>query len=89
LPARSQESNRLAELRRVGVWAFHGAKDPVVPVEESQRMVDAFKQAGVPEVRFTVYPEAAHNAWTETYNNPELYAWLLEHQKRAPAGATE
>src|SRR5205085_8699288 len=25
-------------LKPLGVWAFHGAKDPVVPLEESQRM---------------------------------------------------
>ena len=60
-------------LKSLGVWAFHGAKDPVVPVQESQRMVDLLKKMGVQEVKFTVYPEADHNSWTETYNNPELY----------------
>jgi predicted peptidase len=68
-------------LKTLGIWAFHGAKDPVVPLEESQRMVNALKQAGVPEVKFTVYPEAQHDSWTETYNNPELYDWLLKHQR--------
>jgi len=29
-----------------------------------------------------VYPEAGHDAWTETYNNPELYKWLMEQQKK-------
>ena len=27
-------------LKSLGVWAFHGGKDPVVPLEESERMVD-------------------------------------------------
>ena len=27
---------------------------------------------------------AEHDSWTEAYNNPELYKWLLEH-KRAGA----
>lgn len=69
-------------LRSLGVWAFHGAKDPVVPVQESQRMVDALKKVGVGEVKFTVYPEAQHDSWTETYKNPELYRWLLQHERR-------
>ncbi len=69
-------------LRSLGVWAFHGAKDPVVPLVESQRMVDAFKKAGVKEVKLTVYPEADHNSWTETYNNPEFYEWMLKHQRQ-------
>jgi predicted peptidase len=68
-------------LKTLGVWAFHGGKDPVVPVEESQRMVDALKKAGKPDVKLTIYPEAGHDSWTETYKNPELYKWLLAHQR--------
>lgn len=63
------------------VWAFHGAKDAGVPVERSQAMVDALeKQGGHPKL--TVYPDAEHDSWTETYNNPALYEWLLS-QKRS------
>lgn len=63
-------------------WVFHGAKDPVVPIERSEKMVEALKKRGA-DVKFTVYPEAEHDAWTETYANPQLYQWLLE-QKRKP-----
>ena len=66
---------------RLGVWVFHGAKDPTVPLEESERMVAALKKAGVTDLQFTVYPEAQHDSWTETYANPELYAWLLRHER--------
>jgi predicted peptidase len=69
-------------LKTLGVWAFHGAKDPVVPVEESQRMVDAMKKIGAADVKFTIYPEAGHNSWTEAYKDPELYKWFLEHQRK-------
>ena len=68
-------------LKSLGVWAFHGGKDPTVPLEESQRMVAALKKAGVEDVKLTVYPEAQHDSWTETYNNPELYDWLLKHER--------
>ena len=71
----------LAErLKNVPVWAFHGAKDSVVPLRESQEMVDALKRAGG-NVQLTVYPEANHDSWTETYNNPKLYEWLLSQHK--------
>src|SRR6266403_2086316 len=69
-------------LKTLGVWAFHGAKDPVVPVEESQRMVDGLKKVGVKEVKFTIYPDAGHNSWTEAYNDPQLYEWLLKHERK-------
>ena len=68
-------------LSTLPVWAFHGAKDPVVPLEESERMVNLLKKMGVKEVKFTVYPEAQHDCWTETYANPELFAWFLRHAR--------
>lgn len=70
-----------AELTSLPVWVFHGAKDPTVPLDESQQMIDALKKAGATNVQFTIYPEAKHDSWTETYNNPELYAWLLKHSR--------
>jgi predicted peptidase len=68
-------------IKTLPIWAFHGAKDPTVKVEQSQQMVDAFKRAGNNTVKLTVYPELQHDSWTETYNNEELWKWLLE-QKR-------
>jgi predicted peptidase len=66
---------------KIPVWVFHGAKDFVVPIERSEKMVEAMKKFGG-NVKFTVYPEAGHDSWTESYANPELYEWLLQ-QKRA------
>lgn len=68
-------------LKSLGVWAFHGAKDPVVKLEESEKMVNAYKQIGADDVRLTVYPEARHDSWTETYDDPKLYEWLLAHRR--------
>jgi predicted peptidase len=72
---------QLAKIKTLGVWAFHGGKDPTVAVEESERMVDALKKAGCTDVRLTIYPEAKHDCWTETYDNPELYEWFLKHSR--------
>lgn len=69
-----------ANLHSVPIWAFHGAKDSVVPVTESEKMADAVTKAGG-KVRLTVYADAEHDSWTPTYSNPEVYNWLLSHQK--------
>jgi predicted peptidase len=74
-------SKQQASIKALPVWAFHGAKDPVVSLAESQRMVDALKRVGAKEVELTVYPEAQHDSWTETYSNPKLYEWLLQHRR--------
>jgi predicted peptidase len=76
---------KMEALKSLGIWAFHGVKDTVVVPEESQRMVDFLKKKGVREVKLTTYPNADHDSWTETYKNPELYRWFLEHQ-RTPVG---
>jgi predicted peptidase len=62
----------------VPTWAFHGDKDDVVPLARSESMVEGLKRANG-NVKFTVYPGVGHDSWTETYNNEELYQWLLEH----------
>jgi predicted peptidase len=71
---------RVCSLRALPAWAFHGAQDDVIPVRRSQELVDALDACGG-TVRFTVYPEAGHDSWTETYANPELYDWLLQHRR--------
>jgi len=43
-------------------------------------MVNALKRVGN-DAKLTVYPEATHDSWTETYNNPELYEWFLKHRR--------
>jgi len=68
-----------ASLRRVPTWAFHGARDAVVPLSESEKMVGAVRRAGG-DVRLTVYPEVEHDSWTQTYENDEVYRWLLSHR---------
>ena len=73
------EPNDVCALKNVPVWVFHGEKDNVVPIKEDINMVEALKQCGG-NVKFTRYPETGHDAWTETYNNPELYNWLLENK---------
>lgn len=63
----------------IPIWAFHGGKDPVVLPEESKKMVDAVNIRGG-NAKLTVYPENGHDAWTDTYSNPDLYRWLLSHE---------
>lgn len=76
------DREKVKDLKSLGIWAFHGGKDPVVPLQESQRMVDAVRRAGASDVKLTVYPEAGHDSWTEAYKDPELYKWFLAHQRK-------
>jgi predicted peptidase len=64
-------------IKHVPVWVFHGAKDKVVPLSNSHEMVRSLRRHGA-KPKFTIYPDAAHDSWTRTYENPRLYAWLLK-----------
>ena len=65
----------------VPVWAFHGAKDTTVLLEESFKMVEAVNRLGG-DAKLTVYPENGHDAWSDTYSNPEVFDWLLKHKNK-------
>ena len=69
-----------ARLVNVPVWAFHGAKDTTVLLEESVKMVEAVNHSKG-KAKLTVYPENSHDAWSDTYRNPEVFDWLLKQKK--------
>jgi predicted peptidase len=64
-----------ADIGPTPVWAFHGAKDSVIPATESRRMVGLLKNA-----RYTEYPDTGHDIWDPTYGNRELVHWMLKQR---------
>ena len=71
------DPGRAYRLKNTPVWAFHGEKDPLVPVSQTIEMVDAVR-ASQGNARLTLYPETGHDCWTQAYHTPELYRWLME-----------
>lgn len=68
-----------ARLKNVPVWAHHGALDTTVLPRESEAMVNTVNRAGG-DARLTIYPDIAHPAWIPTYENYEVFEWLLSHK---------
>ena len=69
-----------ARLVNVPVWAFHGDKDTTVYLCESEMMVNKVNKLGG-SAKLTVYEGVGHDAWTATFNNPEVFEWLLTNKK--------
>ena len=84
LPLLLLSTARRTALEKLPLRAYHGARDKVVPLAESERMVRAYREAGG-SCDLVIYPEAAHDAWTQTYSDPALWKWFLEHQRRRPS----
>ena len=64
-------------MRKIPIWAFHGAKDELVKAYDnfgSVPMVDAINKTN-PQIKakVTVYPLAGHNGWTRTYNGTGMF----------------
>lgn len=79
-PPFGYDEKKSQSLRALPIWTFHGAMDTVVKIEETERMVRILRHFGC-NIEFTVYPEAEHNCWTQTYENPKLYDWFLKQRK--------
>ena len=70
-------------LRHLPIWAFHGARDQVVPPYNTDDFVTRLRACDG-HIRYTRYEDAGHDAWTRTYADPALYEWLLSHRRGAP-----
>jgi predicted peptidase len=68
----SEAAQRLA---RIPCWIVHGARDSVIPVEQSRRMAAALRAAGAP-LHYRELPAANHNAWDAAYADARLWYWL-------------
>lgn len=68
------QAEKLADLP---IWAFHGERDDAVPVARTREMEAAILKAGGRRLRVTYYPEAGHDSWTRTYEDPAFFAWMM------------
>lgn len=62
--------------KTTSLWIFHGAKDDVVPVDNSRIMYNALKNAGA-DVYYTEYPDDKHNSWDSVFKEEQLLRWLF------------
>jgi dienelactone hydrolase len=80
-----------ANAAHLQVLIFHGDKDPVVPVADSRKMVERFRQLGMlgKNVRYTEFPGVAHDAWKPAYKDAALLRTLagIRRDPAAPKSA--
>ncbi len=71
-----------ARLKNTPIWVFHGDIDKTVRLRESELMVEAINANGG-NAKLTVYKNCGHDAWSDTYGNPEVFKWLLSHKRNS------
>ena len=68
-----------SRLSRLPIWCFHGAADPLIPVDYARRMIAALRKAGG-NPRYTEYPGVGHDSYRNAFKEPELLPWLFQQQ---------
>ncbi|MHC4674843.1 MAG: carboxylesterase family protein [Planctomycetota bacterium] len=71
---------KACKLKDMPVWAFHGAKDELVPVKDTENMIKAIEACGG-KPRVTIYPDLGHVCWVDVLDGDALYDWFIEHRK--------
>lgn len=74
-------NEKAARLKKMPIWAFHGAADDVVPPSESQKAVNAVRDAGG-KPRYTELKGVKHNAWDYVYYDKQAIKWLFAQKKK-------
>ena len=67
-------------LKNLPAWFFHGLEDKVHPASRSEKIYNQLKDIN-PDIRLTIYDGIDHNSWDITYDNDDIYEWLLSKSK--------
>jgi predicted peptidase len=70
----------VCRLKGVPVWIFHGRKDDVIPVSWAEELGKRLQRCAG-NVKVTIYPDAGHDAWSRTYEDPAVLEWLLAQRR--------
>ena len=62
---------------KMPIRVYHGLLDDVVPICQSEAMVNSIKAQGG-NVEFTVYNDLSHNCWDRAFEGTDLIEWLVK-----------
>ena len=72
--------DNIQRLNQLPIWLFHGDRDDVHPVNNSIIIFQALSSVNS-QVLLTVYGGVYHDSWTQTYENQDIYNWMLKYSK--------
>ncbi len=73
------DSSQVCRIRKIPVWTFHGTKDEVISIWETEKLVEGLEQCKG-KVKFTRLENEGH-AIQYLYEKPDIYNWLLQQKK--------
>ena len=77
------DPSKIGAAKNVPIWAFHGEKDPTIPLDRMNEMVAALRAAkGHP--MFTIYPKGVHYHAKGGLHDPNLMRWMFAQHRGKP-----
>ena len=76
----SGDPAKVSSMKKLPIWCFHGAADPLVNVNFARKMMAALRQTGG-NPRYTEYPGVGHDSYKNAFQEPELLPWLFAQRK--------
>ncbi len=75
------DSKHVSSLIRTPLWNVHSTDDTVVPVTQSQAMIQALREAGG-QPHYTEYSDAGHSAWIPALkDSDEILTWMFQQTR--------
>ena len=77
------DPSHVGPAKKVAIWAFHGEKDPTIPLDRMRELVAALRAAhGHP--MFTIYPKGVHHHAKDGLHDPNLLRWMFAQRRGQP-----
>ena len=69
------------KIKDIPVRMFHGLLDDVVDVSYSVNIYKKLKTCSN-DIELTIFDDANHDSWTRVYDDPAIYEWMMQQQKK-------
>ncbi|MDO5968700.1 alpha/beta hydrolase-fold protein [Flavivirga aquimarina] len=69
------------KISKIPIWAFHGDKDPTVPLSGSTDMIESLYNQKNNKARLTVYKNVGHNSYELAWKEAKLIDWVFSQKK--------
>ncbi len=80
--------SQVCGMKDIPLWGFNNDSDPVVNYGWNLRRfvstVNSCSPGPIVPPLTTIYSASVHDSWTNMYNTPEVYPWLLSKTKNQP-----
>jgi len=75
------DMTRICNLKDTPTWVFHGTDDDLIPISESERIVEALEDCNG-NIKFTRLAGEGHGIQYLYEKMPDIYDWMLQQKRK-------